>query len=70
MGGGVGVKKKKKKLKRGLIPCLDISLWQDALFLNVVADMNHHFQKQSFSFNETGLDFGKEQRHSSLNAVP
>lgn len=42
--------KGKKKIKICLITLLDISLWQDSLFVNVAAGMNHYFQKYSFIF--------------------
>lgn len=53
---------------KGLIPCLNIPLWWDALVLNVAADMNHHFQKQSFLFffSWKGAGFWKETKAFSI----
>lgn len=59
------------KNSKYLVPCLDISLQQDALFLSMTAEMNSISRDSPFifSFPETRLDFGNEQRHSSLNSI-
>lgn len=60
------------KNNKYLIPCLDISLWQNSLFLNMTAEMNS-ISRDSLLFQEKKkrkLDFGNKQRHSSLNQIP
>lgn len=58
------------KNNKYLIPCLDISLQQDALFLNMTAEMSSISRDSFFglTFHETRLDFGNEP--SSLKSIP